>query len=296
MISIRHTPAEGTLLRGTAKGDGTADILRTITGWRWSRNLGCWYLQASRDRAPRQHVITQTAEKLRAAGHQVQVDIEYGYRPIAEREADRAQRIADRQDALESLAGRWAAESETRYDRYRRIADGIPLGQPVLMDHHSSRRHLRDLRRMDRHFAASVAAGRAAQEAQRAADASRASERHRLSIPATLRRIESKKAELRDVRRKLQRSTDPVFLERMRDEGARLVDEIQHWQRHVDESGEKVWGPSDFVKGDRVKMDGGGWGTVVRVNRKTIRVELDIWPGNPVAYDYSRVICRREST
>ena len=61
-LTITHAPSEGTLIDGTSRGDGTADILRT-NGWRWSRTLGSWYLPHSRDRAPKTQTITRTAEQ-----------------------------------------------------------------------------------------------------------------------------------------------------------------------------------------------------------------------------------------
>jgi len=54
-------------------------------------------------------------------------------------------RIARR---LEWAAGR-DQKAEQGFDRARRIADGIPLGQPILVGHHSERRHRRDLERID---------------------------------------------------------------------------------------------------------------------------------------------------
>ena len=81
MIAITHTPAAGTLLDGTAKGDGTNHILNSDgRRWRWSRTLGAWYLPRSRDAAPQTWLITTTAENLRAAGHTVTVTIQSGQR------------------------------------------------------------------------------------------------------------------------------------------------------------------------------------------------------------------------
>ena len=48
MLTITHTAAEGTLIEGTSRADGTNHILKAC-GWRWSRNLGAWYVPASRD-------------------------------------------------------------------------------------------------------------------------------------------------------------------------------------------------------------------------------------------------------
>jgi len=89
MIAITHTPADGTILDGTSKGDGTNHLLKPLT-WRWSRQLAVWYLPASRDTAPRTAVITGTAEKLRAAGHEVIVAIDGRHRDPEVVEADRA--------------------------------------------------------------------------------------------------------------------------------------------------------------------------------------------------------------
>ena len=43
MIAITHTPADGAILEGTTRGDGTNQLLKPLT-WRWSRQLAVWYL------------------------------------------------------------------------------------------------------------------------------------------------------------------------------------------------------------------------------------------------------------
>ena len=96
MIAITHTPADGTILEGTTKGDGTNHILNSGgRHWRWSRNLEAWYIPRSRDTAPHTALITATAEQLRAAGHTVIIAIKGGHRTTAEVEADRAERQQD---------------------------------------------------------------------------------------------------------------------------------------------------------------------------------------------------------
>ena len=39
MLTITHTPEAGTLIEGTSRGDGTAEILKA-SGWRWGRSIG----------------------------------------------------------------------------------------------------------------------------------------------------------------------------------------------------------------------------------------------------------------
>jgi hypothetical protein len=59
----------------------------------------------------------------------------------------RRQRYLKRADAAE-------AESDRRYTAFRQIVERIPMGQPILIGHHSERGHRADLKRMDRHMAA----------------------------------------------------------------------------------------------------------------------------------------------
>lgn len=87
-LTITHTAADGTLVEGATRADGTASILKAH-GWRWSPNLDSWYLRNSRDRAPHTTVIARTAEALRAAGHPTTVSIDHTAHPKTAVEADR---------------------------------------------------------------------------------------------------------------------------------------------------------------------------------------------------------------
>ena len=82
MTIITHTREAGTLIEGTAKGDGSNAVLKAA-GWRWSRNLGTWYVPHTRDRAARRHLIMSTSEQLREAGIAVEVEINDTARPTA---------------------------------------------------------------------------------------------------------------------------------------------------------------------------------------------------------------------
>ena len=76
---------------------------------------------------------------------------------------DRAERYATRAEKLERL-------STAAYASARASVDGIPLGQPILVGHHSERRHRRALERHNQRMRAAVEAGnRAKYWAERAA-------------------------------------------------------------------------------------------------------------------------------
>ena len=141
MITITHTPAEGTLLQGTAKGDGTNLVLKTDGRcWRWSTHLGAWYVPRSRDTAPRTALIADTAQKLRAAGHTVTVTIDAGRRGTTDIEADKADRQQDRADALADKAARRAAARMPRSSGPATSPAGSRSGNPSCSDTTASRR------------------------------------------------------------------------------------------------------------------------------------------------------------
>lgn len=75
LLAITHNAAEGTLVYGTARGDGSKDVLGPA-GFRWYRSMDAWGIVGSRDRRPNTAKIEQAATGLRAAGFTVVVDID----------------------------------------------------------------------------------------------------------------------------------------------------------------------------------------------------------------------------
>lgn len=60
----------------------------------------------------------------------------------------RERRLA-KAERLSTWADKRRAKSDASFKTARTIADGIPLGQPILIGHHSERRHRRDVARID---------------------------------------------------------------------------------------------------------------------------------------------------
>lgn len=112
MLSITHTHEAGTIIEGTAKGDGSAAILKA-NRWRWGRSIGAWYVPNSRDRLPQHHIITRTAAALEAAGFELApLEIDLTTRSTAEVGVGKIARQADRVAALDAKADRKAANSD----------------------------------------------------------------------------------------------------------------------------------------------------------------------------------------
>lgn len=320
MVEITHTRADGTVVDGTARGDGSAEILKRA-GFRWAPSIKAWIVQQSRDREAKTWKINAAAEGLRAAGFEVTVTVDDTPRAFADAEADRADRIADRADKMADRAERAAAESEARYAAARRELDIIPPGQPILVGHHSERGHRAALKRIDGNMRRSIEKDAKAKHYTRAAAVAGDYTVRRESLPTTLRRIAKLEAE----ERKTRRDAEPCAVsgKRVKPEGqgktiecrlcwasitlgetvpehgrrisqatadqrlAELADELSYWRRVVAEqqaNGAKVWGPADFRPGDRV-LSWGGWREVLKVNAKSLTVPSGYSWNDRISYD-----------
>lgn len=266
--------------------------LRTMR-FKFSRRLPddcAWYVPRTRNFYVPRRKIEQIAEELREASG-TPVDIDYtevdpdALTPMEEREADRTERAEARADRLESRATSKKIESEAAYKGAKDIAKHIPFGQPILVGHHSEKRHRRDLEKIERGYRKSFEAQAESEHLERRAKASRRESDRRKDPNFAQRRIEELKTELRGLDVTLTgempegwRGHDPRgpasgdYKTQLEVRRAEIVDQIGYWQRLVDESGVKVWGPEDFQPGD-VLAHRNGFDIVVRVNKKTLTVD-----------------------
>ena len=273
--------------------------LRTMR-FKFSRRLPddcAWYVPRTRNLYVPRFKIEQVVEELREASG-TPVDIDYtavdpdALTSMQEREADRAERADARADRFESRAGRKRDESEAAYKSAKDVAKHIPFGQPVLVGHHSEKRHRRDLETIERGYRKSFEAQAESEHLERRAQASRRASTRRQDPNFAQRRIEELKTELRGLDVTLTgeipegwRGHDPrgpasgEYKTQLEVRRAEIVDEVAYWQRLVDESGVKIWGPKDFQPGDIVG-DTRSFAVVVRVNPKTLTVDYptsDSW-------------------
>jgi|SRR5450755_4721239 len=290
MITISHTHADGTLVEGSRKGDGVYELLKGLYGnWRYFPSLRQIGIGQSRDKAADTYKINRAAEALRAAGHEVTVEIDEGdRRSFAEAEADRYARAEDRAEYHEELAGVAQSRADGHWNAERGILDMIPMGQPILVGHHSEGRHRRDLARADSHMRHGLEEiGKRDYHEGRASSAERF-KAVRENIPVTLRRIEKLEAEERQLVRRRDGSGKAMhgedtpatgaYLERLTVRLADIAEELAYWRKHVadqEEAGLKIWSRADFAKGDFVRTRG-RWYQVERVNPKSLSVPSGI--------------------
>lgn len=282
-VTIEHTDDSGTLLQGTARGDGASEVVKAL-GWRWSRALGAWFVPRSRDVAPKRPLIERTAGALREAGSvvDVQVDSTPGDRPAAE--ARRTERSGKRVEMLTQRSTREQATADERSAAADRITEHIPFGQPILLGHHSQAKAERTAAKVHAHR-------RASWEHQSKADAAAAAARTAAAGPGArhdpvtvANRVERLSAGIRlDERRlaALEASTDQVrngcdqsLLERL----AAARADLEHWQgvraAQLADGTATDYSRETVRPGDLVKIRG-RWYTVARANAKTVAVQTE---------------------
>ncbi len=59
------------------------------------------------------------------------------------------QRLEDKRERLEEAADRAQGRSDAAFGKSRQIGGMIPMGQPILVGHHSERKHRKDMERID---------------------------------------------------------------------------------------------------------------------------------------------------
>ncbi|MGW2882552.1 DUF3560 domain-containing protein [Streptomyces sp. NPDC001233] len=278
-IEIIHSRSEGTLIEGSTKGDGVYEIVRRH-GFRYMPSIGQIGIRQSRDRAAKTWYINAAAAALREAGFEVNVTIdESNRRSFAEAEADRVERAEGRAERFSGYADNAAARSDSAYQHGHQIADGIPMGQPILVGHHSERRARRDVERMDHAMRTSISEGEKASYWSGRQRAAEGYEQFRKAPRRTLRRIERLQADLRRVQRRQREesaegSGRDVTNQELVIRHEELTEEIAYWEAVIAEAeknGFKVWSKADFKKGDFVRR-GKTWFEVLRVNAKSVTI------------------------
>lgn len=214
---------------------------------------------------------------------------------IAEREEARRQRREAKADRIEGWAESRQRKADEREAKARQTADMIPMGQPIMVGHHSEGRHRRDIERMQDNTRAAIEHGRKAQAHASRAEGIRRWEEERLTAPVTIRRIAKLEAEEHQLGRRLdewqESATDSTLTaERWIARLGEVREEVAYWRAHLaklEAEGAKVWTRDDFQVGDRVKTP--HLGTVERVNAKTLRVRFDLMPQFTRTVRYDKV-------
>lgn len=98
-------------------------------------------------------------------------------------------------ERLRARAEAAATASDAALSKARTLGNMIPMGQPILVGHHSERRHRRDLARIDANMRKGVELGKEAEELARRADAAESNEAVSSDDPEAVRKLREDMAE-----------------------------------------------------------------------------------------------------
>ncbi|MEV8183297.1 DUF3560 domain-containing protein [Specibacter sp. NPDC078692] len=283
MISISHSAEHGTIIDGTSKGDGTPEILKS-NGFRWSRNLGSWYLPRSRDQRPKMAVIDRTCEQLSNSGHTIEKTIDATLRPEAEVEADRS--ISDtaraaRREVKVTRLNTLAAAQQAKANGYDRQLP--PMGQPILVGHHSEARHRKTLDRARTWTLRTMETEQAAKEMAESAIVAATATTHRHNPVTVGNRIKTLQTELRALNSQLV-ATTTIYKDKawaggratdLTEQIAAHEDKLAYWTgvraEQINAGQVMDYSKDNISKGDLIHYLG-DWYPVVRVNAKSVSI------------------------
>lgn len=281
-LVIEHTPDSGTLISGTSRGDGTAEVLKA-NGWKWSRNLDAWYIPRSRDTDPKRPIINKTSDDLEKAGFRVGNVIDDTKRSAADREQAKNDRAKERAAALQAKADKKQQQADAAAKQATAATQQLPEGaEPVKIGHHSEKRHRRSLERAHAAMDKQVNANKDADAAREKAQAAKRSEAVRTNPVTVGNKIERLTLELR----KLENNDSP------KEKVDEWRDNLAYWQGIRDQQIKDGLIPNankDTLKvGDKVTIGNSKRpGTVTKLNSKTLQVQ---GVGNlPTTYKYHEI-------
>jgi hypothetical protein len=239
----------------------------------WSRHRSCWVSRAKRGGSPwlRDILLKNGFEDRGAKGERLT------FAESMERTMERAEECADR---MEDRADKAAAESSALHKRADSMASVIPLGQPILVGHHSEKR---DRNYRERIFNTMGKAVAASEKADYYRDRVRAAldtaDGSKLKNPAFLgRRIAEAEAEERTFLRRLEGegmlTPGPLpddYRAHLEDRLSEVREKLAYYGEHLAACPGTRWNQEN-LKGMALVKVRGRWAKIVKLNPKTVSV------------------------
>lgn len=202
-----------------------------------------------------------------------------GRKSYADQVEGRIERKTARIERYEQYSENATNRSQAAFKKVDSIMSMIPLGQPILVGHHSERRHRRDLARMDNGMRKSVEESNKAEHyAYRANSLEHDVRRMKKNRQYVSNQIDKATKELAGLERRKSCSPDPVYHERLNILITQQKEKLTYWQQRLSEmeaeiiaEGGQVATPQNLKPGYYVCYRG-TWHPVVRVNKKTVTI------------------------
>ena len=194
-----------------------------------------------------------------------------------ERSQARADRAQERAQAQQS-------RSTAAYNRSNAAVEGIPMGQPIMVGHHSEARHRRDLAKSHTAMSQSVAVSQYAAHLGERATGSRQQISNRQTIKYMGNRLKEAQVKLRAAEKRLEKSPDNLHCQL---DKADAEASIAHWTAAIDAAGGML-SKETVSKGDWVEFIG-GWYEVIRSNKKSVTITNFLYPGGSYVVPYHKL-------
>lgn len=193
----------------------------------------------------------------------------------------------------EAKADRYESYSENaqaRAEGYHKCVDNIlsfiPAGQPILVGHHSEKRHRRDIERMDNNMRKSVEESKKSEYFSYQSNSLR-HDAHKMTYSRKFigNRIKDAQKEISKLNRYSDLIQDNEVKARYTDRINQAQEKLEFWQSQLKkaeqnllEEGQLAPSPETISIGDQIYYIG-DWLPVVRVNKKSVTVSH--WHGTP---------------
>lgn len=299
-VVVRYRYGDGILLEGDTYPHKDA-IKKAQPRWRWFRSLRKWGVPRTRERVLSSDQVEEHARGLQRSGvPSVRVDYQEprpeDVRDFGEVIEERNERALDRAERLEDRAERLEGQAAAEHLERRAIGDAIPMGQPILVGHHSEARHRRDVARMKAAMGREVEAIDAAEHARRRAAAAKHSVARQESPRLALRRLLELAKEARGLEVKItgeiptgwrgELPRGPAtgeWLARLQTAAEENRQKTAHYRRVLDDAGYVPSSSASLRVGDRVLTDKHP-GKVRKVLSQLVEIEFD----RAVRYSYGK--------
>lgn len=156
-----------------------------------------------------------------------------------------AERKENRVEAYKNLAEKNLKEAEERWDVVHGIQSAIPLGQPIIVGHHSEKRHRRDLKKIENNAHKALEAEKKAEYYMRKAKAAEKNQAISSDNPEAITELKNKIEELTKAN-ELMKKANKIYKktgslesaglpENIRKAGERNIDYQMGWKPHPKE-------------------------------------------------------------
>lgn len=217
---------------------------------------------------------------------------EVGRTSYAERLEAKRERAEDRAERYSEYAQHAQQRSGEAFASADAIMQNIPLGQPILVGHHSEGHARADRKRIDHAMDKACEESKKAEYWEHRAKSAEGTAKVIVNPAFAARRLKEAEVELRLVERRLSGQTsfgelDPAYRAQLEASRLEYQERVTHWREQLTQAGGVRYSKANVKAGDEVLIRG-LWCKVEKANPTTVSAKTDIVPW-PLKYPYEEI-------